>query len=278
MKLIILNEYEQASEWAAKYIRNKILLFKPTPQRHFTLGLPTGSTPLGCYKKLIEYYKEGEVSFQYVKTFNMDEYVGLPRNHPESYHSFMWNNFFKHIDIKAENTHILDGNAADLQEECQAFEDKIKAAGGIELFVGGIGPDGHIAFNEPGSSLVSRTRVKTLAMDTILANARFFDGDLSKVPTMALTVGVGTVMDAKEVMILITGAHKAFALYKAIEDGVNHMWTVSAFQQHPQTIFVCDEDATLELRVKTVKYFKGMMHMHNKLVDPLPPCSEERIE
>lgn len=174
---------------------------------------------------------------------------GLPRDHPESYHSFMWNNFFKHIDIKAENTHILDGNAANLQEECQAFEDKIKAAGGIELFVGGeaviilitksnkahrscsdlsrcglkkilieasivctvehqendwcsspgIGPDGHIAFNEPGSSLVSRTRVKTLARDTILANARFFDGDLSKVPTMALTVGVGTVMDAKEV-------------------------------------------------------------------------------
>ncbi|TKS72473.1 Glucosamine-6-phosphate isomerase 1 [Collichthys lucidus] len=233
MKLIILNDYDQASEWAAKYIRNKILLFKPGPDRYFTLGLPTGSTPLGCYKKLIEYYKNGEVSFQYVKTFNMDEYV------------------------ESENTHILDGNAADLQAECETFEEKIKAAGGIQLFVGGIGPDGHIAFNEPGSSLVSRTRVKTLAKDTIMANARFFDGDLSKVPTMALTVGVGTVMDAKEVMILITGAHKAFALYKAIEEGVNHMWTVSAFQQHPQTVFVCDEDATLELRVKTVKYFKA---------------------
>ncbi|XP_030620837.1 glucosamine-6-phosphate isomerase 1 isoform X2 [Chanos chanos] len=232
MKLVILNDYDQTSDWAAKYIRNRIILFKPGPDKFFTLGLPTG----------------------------------LPRDHPESYHSFMWNNFFKHIDIRPENTHILDGNAPDLQAECQAFEDKIKAAGGIELFVGGIGPDGHIAFNEPGSSLVSRTRVKTLAMDTILANARFFDGDLSKVPTMALTVGVGTVMDAREVMILITGAHKAFALYKAIEEGVNHMWTVSAFQQHPQTIFVCDEDATLELRVKTVKYFKGMMHVHNKLV------------
>ena len=161
----------------------------------------TGSTPLGCYQKLIEYYKNGDLSFQYVKTFNMDEYVGLPRDHPESYHSFMWNNFFKHIDIHPENTHILDGNAADLQAECDAFEEKIQAAGGIELFVGGIGPDGHIAFNEPGSSLVSRTRVKTLAMDTILANARFFDGDLAKVPTMALTVGVGTVMDAKEVNV-----------------------------------------------------------------------------
>ncbi|KAM7042120.1 glucosamine-6-phosphate deaminase 1 [Acridotheres tristis] len=278
MKLIILDNYSQASEWAAKYIRNRIVQFGPGPGRFFTLGLPTGSTPLGCYSKLVEYYRNGDLSFKYVKTFNMDEYVGLPRDHPESYHSFMWNNFFKHIDISPENVHILDGNAPDLQAECDAFEEKIKAAGGIELFVGGIGPDGHIAFNEPGSSLVSRTRVKTLAMDTILANARFFDGDLSKVPTMALTVGVGTVMDAREVMILITGAHKAFALYKAIEDGVNHMWTVSAFQQHPNTVFVCDEDATLELKVKTVKYFKGLMLVHNKLVEPLYSMKEMERE
>uniref|UniRef100_A0A671K9J0 Glucosamine-6-phosphate isomerase n=1 Tax=Sinocyclocheilus anshuiensis TaxID=1608454 RepID=A0A671K9J0_9TELE len=263
MRLVILDDYDLASEWAAKYIRNRIIQFKPTADRYFTLGLPTGElkscpiTPLGCYRKLIEYHKNGDLSFKYVKTFNMDEYVGLPRDHPESYHSYMWNNFFKHIDIEPQNTHILDGNTSDLQAECEAFERKITAAGGIELFVGGIGPDGHIAFNEPGSSLVSRTRVKTLAKDTIVANARFFGNDLSKVPTMTLTVGVGTVMDAREVMILITGAHKAFALYKAIEEGVNHMWTVSAFQQHPQTIFVCDEDATLELRVKTVKYFKG---------------------
>lgn len=129
----------------------------------------------------------------------MDEYVGLPRDHPESYHSFMYENFFKHIDIDPSNTHILDGNAPNLEEECKKFEDKIKAAGGIELFIGGIGPDGHIAFNEPGSSLASRTRVKTLAVDTIMANARFFNNDLSKVPQQALTVGVGTVMDSKEV-------------------------------------------------------------------------------
>nr|XP_004611156.1 unnamed protein product [Sorex araneus] len=244
MKLIILDHYSQASEWAAKYIRNRIIQFNPGPDKYFTLGLPTG----------------------------------LPRDHEESYHSFMWNNFFKHIDIQPENTHILDGNAADLQAECDAFEEKIRAAGGIELFVGGIGPDGHIAFNEPGSSLVSRTRVKTLAMDTILANARFFKGDLTQVPTMALTVGVGTVMDAREVMILITGAHKAFALYKAIEEGVSHMWTVSAFQQHPRTVFVCDEEATLELRVKTVKYFKGLMLVHNKLVDPLYSIKEKDTE
>uniref|UniRef100_F7A7N8 Glucosamine-6-phosphate isomerase n=1 Tax=Monodelphis domestica TaxID=13616 RepID=F7A7N8_MONDO len=249
--------------------------FSPFPPALFSVQMRTGwSTPEKCYQKLIEYYKNGDLSFKYVKTFNMDEYVGLPRDHSQSYHTFMWEKLFKHIDISPENTHILDGNAADLQAECDAFEEKIKEAGGIELFVGGIGPDGHVAFNEPGSSLVSRTRVKTLAMDTILANARFFDGKNSQVPTMALTVGVGTVMDAREVMILITGAHKAFALHKAIEEGINHMWTVSAFQQHPQTIFVCDEDATLELKVKTVKYFKGLMLVHNKLVEPLYSIKE----
>ena len=168
----------------------------------------------------------------------------------------MWNNFFKHIDILPENAHILDGNAKDLRQECVEYEEMIKAAGGVNLFIGGIGPDGHIAFNEPGSSLASRTRIKTLAQDTLEANARFFNNDINKVPKQALTVGVGTVMDAKEVMILITGAHKAFALYKAMEEGISHMWTVSAFQQHPEALFICDEDATLELRVKTVKYFK----------------------
>lgn len=243
-------------DWAARYVMKRIKDFNPGPERYFVLGLPTGSTPLVMYKRLIDFHKEGKVSFKYVKTFNMDEYVDLPRDHPESYHFYMWNEFFKHIDIDPKNVHILDGNAPDLKAECEQYEQKIKDAGGIELFIGGIGPDGHIAFNEPGSSLVSRTRVKTLAQDTLEANARFFGNDMSKVPKEALTVGVGTVMDAKEVMILITGAHKSFALYKAIEEGVNHMWTVSAFQQHPATLMVCDEDATLELRVKTVKYFK----------------------
>ncbi|CAB3360357.1 Hypothetical predicted protein [Cloeon dipterum] len=221
------------------------------------------------YKKLIELFKDGKVSFKYVKTFNMDEYVGLPRDHPESYHYYMFENFFKHIDIDPKNVHLLDGNAPNLEKECVEYEEKIKQSGGVDLFVGGIGPDGHIAFNEPGSSLVSRTRVKTLAQDTLEANARFFNNDISKVPKQALTVGVGTVMDAREVMILITGAHKAFALYKAIEEGVNHMWTVSAFQQHPRTLFICDEDATLELRVKTVKYFKNLWSVHSKLVDTI---------
>lgn len=176
--------------WIANYIKERIKQFKPTADRPFVLGLPTGSSPIGTYKKLVDLYKQGELSFEHVVTFNMDEYVGLPRDHPESYHSFMWNNLFMHVDIKPENVHILDGNAADLDEECKKFEAEIARVGGIELFLGGIGPDGHIAFNEPGSSLTSRTRVKTLAYETIIANARFFDGDVSKVPKLALTVGV----------------------------------------------------------------------------------------
>ncbi|CAG8830951.1 5322_t:CDS:2, partial [Racocetra persica] len=187
-------------------------------------------------------------------------------DHPESYHSFMWHHLFKHIDILPQNVHILDGNADDLEEECRKYEDKIKSFGGVELFLGGIGPDGHIAFNEPGSSLTSRTRVKTLAYDTILANSRFFDGDISKVPRMALTVGVGTVMDSREVAIIITGAHKALALAKCVEEGINHMWTVSAIQLHPKGLIVCDEDATLELHVKTVKYFKSIDHVIHDLI------------
>ncbi|XP_028168870.1 glucosamine-6-phosphate isomerase isoform X2 [Ostrinia nubilalis] len=267
MRLIILDDADVVAEWAARFVLQRVTQFAPGPGRHFVLGLPTGGTPLGMYRKLIQFHREGKISFKHVTTFNMDEYVGLPRDHPESYHYYMWNEFFRHVDIEPANAHVLDGNAPDLVAECQRFEDLIQQAGGVHLFIGGIGPDGHIAFNEPGSSLVSRTRVKTLAYDTLEANKRFFGNDISKVPRQALTVGVGTVMDAKEVMILITGVHKSLALAKAVEEGVNHMWTVSAFQQHAQTLFVCDEAATLELRVKTVKYFKSLMVEHNKLLE-----------
>lgn len=266
MKLIIQDDVKSVAEWSARYVLKKITDFKPGPDKYYILGLPTGGTPLGMYKKLIEFHKQNKISFKYVKTFNMDEYVALPRDHPESYHFYMWHNFFSHIDILPENVHILNGNAPDLHAECQQYEKDIQDAGGIHLFIGGIGPDGHIAFNEPGSSLASRTRLKTLAQETLEANARFFDNDIKKVPKEALTVGVGTVMDAQEVMILITGSHKAFALYKAIEEGVNHMWTVSAFQMHPCTLMICDDDATQELRVKTVKYFKALSDVHQKLI------------
>jgi glucosamine-6-phosphate deaminase len=170
----------------------------------------------------------------------------------------MWHHLFSHVDIDPENVNILNGNAADLEEECEAYEEKIRKIGGIDLFLGGIGPDGHIAFNEPGSSLSSRTRIKTLTYDTRVANSRFFGGDANKVPKTALTVGVATVMDAREVLIIVTGISKARALQKAVEEGVNHMWTVSMLQLHRHGIIVCDEEATLELKVATVKYFKDI--------------------
>lgn len=170
----------------------------------------------------------------------------------------MWNNFFSHIDIQKKNVNILDGNAKDLQAECENYEKKMKDRGGVGLFIGGIGPDGHVAFNEPGSSLSSLTRVKTLTYDTIIANSRFFDNDITKVPKTALTVGVKTVMDAREVLIIINGHKKARALQKVVEEGINHMWTVSALQLHPRGIIVCDDAATAELKVGTVNYFKDI--------------------
>jgi glucosamine-6-phosphate deaminase len=258
MRVIIEPNYEKVSQWAANYVARKIRDFGPVLDRPFVLGLPTGSSPIGMYRELTAMNKAGKLSFEHVITFNMDEYVGLPIDHPESYHSFMWRNFFGQIDIPKRNVNILDGNAPDLDAECAEYEGRIRQVGGIHLFVGGIGADGHIAFNEPGSSLTSRTRVMRLTPDTRIANSRFFDNDAKKVPETALSVGVGTVMDAQEVIIIVNGANKARALRHAIEEGVNHMWTISALQMHPNGIIVCDEDATLELRVGTVKYFKDV--------------------
>ena len=258
MRLIIEPNYEQLSRWAAEHVIKRINEFNPTPDHKFVLGLPTGSSPVGMYKALVEACREGRVSFKNVITFNMDEYVNLPEEHPESYHSFMATNLFNHIDCPKENIHILNGNAADLDAECRRYEEMIEEAGGIDLFIGGIGPDGHIAFNEPGSSLTSRTRVKTLTTDTIIANSRFFEGDVNNVPKHALTVGVGTVMAAREVMILVNGHHKARALQAAVEGGVTQMWTISALQMHQHGIIVCDEAATDEIKVGTYKYFKDI--------------------
>ncbi len=265
MRLIIQNSYDKISQWAAAYIVKRIKEFAPTQDRPFVLGLPTGSTPYGTYKELIRLYRENIVSFKNVVTFNMDEYIGLPKDHPQTYHTFMWDNFFRHIDINPANVNILDGNAPNPELECKKYEEKIASYGGIHLFMGGIGPDGHIAFNEPGSSLASRTRVKTLTTDTIIANSRFFENDINQVPKTALTVGVGTIMDAKEVMILVNGHHKARALYHAVEGSINHMWTISVLQMHPKGIIVCDDAATDELKVGTVKYY---MDIEKSNLDP----------
>ena len=235
MRLIIEPNYEQLSKWAANYVAAKIKKANPTAEKPFVLGLPTGSSPLGMYKNLIELNKQGVISFQNIITFNMDEYVGLPKDHPESYHSFMWNNFFSHIDIKPENVNILNGNAEDLEAECAAYEAKMKAAGGVDLFLGGIGPDGH--------------------------------NDVNKVPKTSVTVGVATVLDAKEVLIMVNGHNKARALQQAVEGAVNQMWTITALQMHPKGIIVADEAACAELKVGTYNYFKDIEK------DNLCPCS-----
>ncbi len=258
MRILIHKDYDSLSKWVAYYIARNINGKKPTPEKPFVLGLPTGSSPIGAYKELIKLYQAGKVSFRNVVTFNMDEYVGLPEDHPESYHHFMQEHLFRHIDIPKENINIPNGNAPDLEKECKEYEEKILKAGGIDLFLGGIGVDGHLAFNEPGSSMVSKTRIKTLTLDTRVANARFFDNDVSKVPATALTVGLGTIMSAREVLIIINGIKKARALYHVVELGVNHMWTGSMLQLHRYGIIACDEEATMELKVGTVKYFKDI--------------------
>lgn len=258
MRVIIEQDYNHLSQWAAAYVISRINAARPTAEKPFVLGLPTGSSPIGMYAELSKACQEGRVSFKHVITFNMDEYVGLPEEHPESYHSFMHRNLFDNIDCPKENIHILNGNAKDLAAECTAYEEAIREVGGIDLFLGGIGPDGHIAFNEPFSSLTSRTRMKTLTTDTIIANSRFFDNDVNKVPKHALTVGVGTVMDAREVMILVNGHNKARALQAAIEGPVTQAWTISALQQHPHAIIVTDESACDELKVGTYRYFKDI--------------------
>ena len=261
MRLIIKPDYDRMSVYAADYVINRINEHNNRSDRPFVLGLPTGSSPIGMYRELVKAVSEGRVSFRNVVTFNMDEYVGLPEEHSESYHSFMHRHLFDHIDCPKENIHILNGKADDLMKECADYEKAIESYGGIDLFVGGIGPDGHIAFNEPFSSFSSRTRIKTLTKDTRIANSRFFGGNPDDVPQCALTVGVATVMDAREVLILCNGHNKARALYAAVEGPICQAWTISALQNHPRGVIVCDENATDELKVSTYRYFKDIENL-----------------
>lgn len=258
MRLIIEKDYTDMSKWTALYIANAINDAMPTEEKPFVLGLPTGSSPIGTYKELIRLNKSGYVTFKNVVTFNMDEYVGLSEDHEQSYHYFMWDNFFSHVDIKKDNINILNGMAKNLCDECNDYERRILSYGGIDLFLGGVGCDGHIAFNEPFSSLNSLTRVKTLTYDTKIVNSRFFGGDISKVPSTALTVGVKTITSAKEVLLVVNGHGKAAALSKGIEGGVSHTCTISALQMHPKAVIICDEDSCGELKVDTYKYFKDI--------------------
>ena len=241
MRLIIEENDAKAGLWTARYIVARIKEKAARTDRPFVLGLPTGSTPVETYKELVRLYEAGEVSFRNVVTFNMDEYVGIPEDHPESYHTFMRKHFFDHVDVPAANIHILDGNAPDLQKECEEYERKIVAAG-----------------NEPYSSLVSRTRVMTLTPETVAVNSRFFDNDVNKVPKQAMSVGVATIMDSHEVIIQAFGHKKARALKHGVEGCYSHEWTISALQVHPAGIIVADEAAVGELKVSTYRYFREL--------------------
>ncbi|MBQ8061583.1 MAG: glucosamine-6-phosphate deaminase [Bacteroidales bacterium] len=264
MKVIIRDSKKEASIWAARHIANAIKAKAEVTDDPFVLGLPTGSTPLDTYEELARMCAAGEVSFKNVITFNMDEYVGIPEKHPESYHSFMYKNLFDKIDIPAGNIHILNGNAPDLDKECEEYELAILDAGGIDLFLGGVGEDGHLAFNEPFSSINSRTRVVTLTQDTIEVNSRFFGGDTSQVPKRAMSVGVATVCSAAEVLILAFGSKKARVVAQAIEGPVSHYVTLSALQLHENGTVVLDEPAAGELKVNSYRYFKAVEEAESK--------------
>lgn len=261
MRVIIQKDYNKCAKWVANYIANKIQVARPTATKPFVLGLPTGSTPLGVYKELINMFKMRKLSFEHVVTFGMDEYIGLGPKHPQSYAYFMFENFYNHIDIKKENINMLNGLTTDYAKECRMYENKMRHYGGIDLFFGGIGSDGHIAFNEPGSSLTSRTRVKTLTQETRKDNSRFFNNNINEVPKTVLTVGVGTIMDAEEVLIMATGEGKAEAIHTTIEEGISHMCAASALQMHEHGIIVCDDDACKKMSSKTVDYFKEIENL-----------------
>jgi glucosamine-6-phosphate deaminase len=263
MRVIIRPDYDFLCQWVSEYIIETLLRFGPTKNHPFVLGLPTGSTPLGVYQLLVKAYRDGRVSFKYVITFNMDEYVNLPKDHPQSYYQYMYCNFFSLIDIPTGNIHLLNGMAEDINAECEKYERDIESVGGIDLFLAGVGCDGHLAFNEPGSSLSSVTRVKTLCRETIIQNSRFFQDNVLSVPTMAITVGLKTIMSSKEVLVMVNGETKAMALKECLEGSVNHNWTVTVLQYHSKALVACDSSATSELRVKTVDYYSNLMKTTN---------------
>jgi len=243
MEIIISQTYEEMSKAAARVIK-QVLNSKPNA----VLGMATGSTPLGVYNELVRMHKEESLDFSQVTTFNLDEYVGLPVTHEQSYHYFMQENFFKHVNIPRQNVYIPSGTTDNYEAFCASYERRIIEAGGIDVQILGIGSDGHIAFNEPTSSLGSRTRIKTLARQTIEDNARFFDNP-DDVPIYAITMGVGTILEARKIILLANGKKKAAAVAAAVEGPVTHMITASALQLHPEVDVFVDADAAGELKM-----------------------------
>ncbi len=241
MEIIVLPTPEESSRIAARLVAKQIR-HKP----HSVLGLATGSTPLMLYRELIRMHREEGLDFSRVTTFNLDEYVGLSPEHSTSYHRYMQENLFDHINVPEKNTHIPDGLTEDIPIFCEGYEAQIQASGGIDLQVLGIGTDGHVGFNEPTSSLASRTRIKTLTRQTLSDNARFFAGDVEQ-PHHVLTMGIGTIMESRQVVLLAFGSGKAEAVAASVEGPISSMMPASALQFHPRTHVIIDEPAANKL-------------------------------
>ncbi len=242
MKLIITPH--NLGLWAASYI---VKNFLAVPTYPFTLGLPTGSTVEEMYAALCSLAQHKKINFKQIHTFNMDEYVGLSAEHPQSYAYYMCQHLFDHIDIPQENIHLLDGLTTDVQKTCQQYEEAISQQGGIDLFLGGVGRNGHLAFNEPGSTLDSRTRMISLTDSTRQANARFFNHDPALVPPHALTVGIGTILEAKELLFLASGPAKASAVARLAQGDITPQWPITALHAHHHAMLLIDPTAAEEL-------------------------------
>lgn len=237
MKIIVTNSYDEMSRKAALTVASHIIL-----RPYSVLGLATGDTPLGMYRKLIDFYNDGDIDFTEIKTFNLDEYYGLSRLDPQSYHNYMMENLFKHINIKNHNINIPDGMAQSIEEECKNYEEKIKNSGGIDLQILGIGRNGHIGFNEPDVKFEGTTHLVELDEDTIKANARFFES-IEKVPTRAISMGIKTIMHARKILLLAHGKEKAQAIYKAVEGKITPEVPASVLQLHPDVTLIMDKEA-----------------------------------
>jgi glucosamine-6-phosphate deaminase len=244
MEVFIKPTYDEMCKAAAQEVAN-VMNTKPNA----VLGLATGSTPLGLYKELVRMHRDEGLDFTHVTSFNLDEYVGLRGDHPQSYHYFMNENLFQHINIPKQNTYIPSGTTQNYKAFCQWYEQRIEECGGIDLQILGIGSDGHIAFNEPTSSLSSRTRLKTLAKPTIDDNARFFD-KREDVPIYAITMGVGTILESRSTILLANGVNKAAAVAATVEGPITSMFTASALQLHPSTLVFLDDEASRDLTMR----------------------------
>jgi glucosamine-6-phosphate deaminase len=260
MLVVIKKDYEEVSREAARIVA-AALRAKPD----IVLGLATGSTPLGLYRELIEMHRGANLDFSRATSFNLDEYLGLPQSHPQSFHYFMQYNFFSQVNLPAERAYIPDGTRSGKYDEyCERYEQSIKSAGGIDLQILGIGRNGHIGFNEPTSSLASRTRLKALSRETIEDNRHSFQNQ-SEMPKCAITMGIGTILDSRRVLLLASGRSKAAAVAKAIEGPITSSVSASALQMHPDVTFIIDEDAAYSLTQRD--YYHHVVEM-TKLFTP----------